>query len=106
MYAPAITRCCTKRSGQSAPSTAIAGNMQLPSLTDVVEVLGEELSQEPDIVTEHIMPTLCETAHEDVITEQPKCRIDDFFPKQMSYCEEVENLPKLNELPPDADSTM
>ena len=74
-------------------------------MTDVEEVLGEELSQEPGIVTERIMPTSHETAHEDVITEQPKCTIDDFFPKQISYRQEVENLPKLNELPPDADCT-
>ena len=105
LYAPAITHCHTKQPGQSAPSTAVVANIQLPSLTDVEEILGEKLSQEPGIVTEHIMPTLCETAHEDVKTEQPKRTIDDFFPKEMSYRQEVENLPKLNELPPDADHT-
>ena len=63
------------------------------------------LSQEPGTVTERTMPTLRETAHEDVITEQPKRTIDDFFPKEMSYRQEVEKLPKLNELPPDADDT-
>ena len=101
---PARTHCHTKQPGQSAPSTAVAANIQLPSLTDV-EVLGEELSQEPSTVTECTMPTLHETAHEDMIMEQPKCTIDDFFPKEMSYCQEFENLPKLNELPPDADHT-
>ena len=105
LYALARTHCCTKQRGQSAPSTAVAANIQLLSLTGVEEVLGEELSQEPGTVTEHTMPTLCETAREDVITEQPKCTIDDFFPKEMSYCQEVENLLKLNELPPDADRT-
>ena len=105
LYAPARIRCRTKQPGQSAPSTAVAANIQLLSLTDVEEVLGEELSQEPGIVTERTMPTLRETAHEDVIMEQPKCTLDDFFPKEMSYRQEVENLPKLNELPPDADHT-
>ena len=70
MYAPAITHCHTKQPGQSAPSTAVAANIQLPSLRDVEEVLGEELSQEQGIVTEHTVPTLRETAHEDVIMEQ------------------------------------
>ena len=105
LYAPARTHCHTKQPGQSAPSTAVAANIQLPSLTDVEEVLGEELSQEPGTFTERTMPTLRETAHEDVITEQPKRTIDDFFPKEMSYRQEVENLPKLNELPPDPDHT-
>ena len=105
MYAPAITRCRTKQPGQSAPSTAIAANIQLPSLIDVEEILGEELLQEPGIVTGRIMPILCESAHEDMITEQPKCTIDEFFPKEMNYGQEVENLPKLNELPPHADRT-
>ena len=105
LYAPARTRCHTKQPGQSAPSTAIVANTQLPSLTDVEEVLGEELLQEPGIVTECIMPTLHETAHEDMIMEQPKCTINDFFPKEMSFRQEVENLPKLNELPPDAHGT-
>ena len=105
LYAPARTRCRTKQPGQSAPSTAVVANIQLPSLTDVEEVLGEELLQEPGTVTERTMPTLRETAHEDVITEQPKSTIDDFFPKEMSYRQEVENLPKLNELPPDAHCT-
>ena len=78
-------------------------NIQLPSLTDVQEILGEDLLQEPGIVTERIMPTLRDSPHEDVIMKQPKHTIDSFFPKEMSYCEEVENLLKLNELPPDAD---
>ena len=105
LYAPARIHCRTKQPGQSAPSTAVAANIQLPSLTDVEEVLGEELSQEPGTVTERTMPTLRETAHEDVIMEQPKRTINDFFPKEMSYHQEVENLPKLNELPPNADHT-
>ena len=105
LYAAAITCCHTKQPGQSASSTAVVANIQLPSLTDVEEILGEELLQEPGIVTERIMPTLHETAHEDVITEQPKHTVDDFFPKEISYHQEVENLPKLNELLPDADHT-
>ena len=46
---------------------------------------------------------LRESANEEVITEQPKRRIDDFFPKTMSFREEVQKLPKLSELPAAAD---
>ena len=35
LYEPARTRCHTKQPGQSAPSTAVAANIQLPSLRDV-----------------------------------------------------------------------
>ena len=104
LYAPAIKHCRTKQPGQFAASSATATNLELPSLQVVQEVL-DEVSQEqqPGTVTEHLMPILHETADEEVITEQPKCTIDDFFPKGMSYHEEIENLPKLSELPPAAD---
>ena len=57
----------------------------------------------PGTVTERTMPILHEAADEEVITNQPKHTIDDFFPKTRSYIEEVQNLPKLGELPAAAD---
>ena len=50
------------------------------------------------------MPILREAQDEQVITDQLKRTIDDFFPKTRSYIEEVQNLPKLGELPAAADS--
>ena len=55
MYAPAITRCHTKQPSQAAPSSATATSLELPSLQDVEELLGE-VSQQPGTVTEHAMP--------------------------------------------------
>ena len=107
LYAPAIKRCRTKQAGESAPSTATATSLELPSLKDVEEVFGEisqEELQQPGTVTERTMPILREAQDEQVITDQPKRTIDDFFPKTRSYIEEVQNLPKLGELPAAADS--
>ena len=41
LYAPAIKRCHTKQAGESAPSTATATSLELPSLKDVEDVFGE-----------------------------------------------------------------
>ena len=49
------------------------------------------------------MLILHKTADEEVVTEQPKCTIDDFFPKTRSFTEEVQNLPKLSDVPASAD---
>ena len=49
------------------------------------------------------MPNLREAANEEVITHQPKCTIDEFFPKTKTFSEEVQVLPKLSELPATAD---
>ena len=107
LYAPAIKCCRTKQAGESAPSTATATSLELPSLKDVEDVFGEisqEVLQEPGTVTERTMLILREAADEEVITDQQKCTIDDFFSKTRSYIEEVQNLPKLGELPVAADS--
>ena len=84
-------------------SRATATNLELPSLKDVQELLGEISQEQLGTVTEHTMPILCENADEEVITDQPKRTIDDFFPKTRSYSEEVQQLPKLSEVPVAAD---
>ena len=103
LYTLAIKHCCTKQPGQYAPSSATATNPELPSLKDVEELITETSEEQPVSVTEHTMPILCETADEQVIMTQPKHTIDAFFPKTRSYTEQVEQLPKLTEVPAAAD---
>ena len=103
MYAPAATRCRTKQPGQSLASSATATSLELPLLEDVEEVLGKVSQKQPGTVTQQAMPILHETADEEVITEQPKRTIDDFFPKTRSFTKEVQNLPKLSDVPATAD---
>ena len=103
LYAPAIKHCHTKQPGQSASSSATATNLELLSLKDVEELLGEVSQQQLGTVTELTMPIFRETADEEVIMDQPKRTIDNFFHKRRSYSEEVQLLPKLSEVPVAAD---
>ena len=113
LHVPAATCCRTKQPGQSVACSATATSLELLLLEDVEEVLGKVSQKQPGTVTQHVMPSqeqpgtvtqhalpiLHETADEEVITEQPKCTIDDFFPKTTSFTEEVQNLPKLSDVP-------